>query len=141
MGNLIELTTEQQLIDVFPIMNQLRIDLSLQEFLTLFSQMKKEAYQLFGWQMNDKIVGLAGVAFRTNLYNGRHLYIYDLITDEKERSKGYGDALLLALHSLAKENGAKYVALESGLQRIDAHRFYEEKMCYDKWCYSYRKEL
>lgn len=141
MGDLRELLTEKELVDVYPVMNQLRTNLSLQEYLTLFSQMKEEGYQLFGWQVEDKVVGLAGVAFRTNFYNERHLYIYDLVTDEKERSKGYGDALLLALHALAKENGAKYVALESGLQRVNAHRFYEEKMGYDKWCYSFRKEL
>ncbi|MEY8734403.1 hypothetical protein AB9M92_19405 [Peribacillus frigoritolerans] len=45
------------------------------------------------------------------------------------------------MHNWAKENGAEYVALESGIQRNEAHRFYEEKLDYDKWCYSFRKTL
>lgn len=34
---------------------------------------------------------------------------------------------------------SEYVALESGIRRIEAHRFYEEKFNYDKWCFSFRK--
>lgn len=37
---------------------------------------------------------------------------------------------------LAREKGAQYVSMESGIQRKNAHRFYEEKMNYEKWCYS-----
>ncbi|MCA1054212.1 GNAT family N-acetyltransferase [Rossellomorea aquimaris] len=75
------------------------------------------------------------------MYNKHHLYIYDLITSSSHHSKGYGERLLHYIHTYAKENGAEYVALESGISRSDAHRFYEEKLTYDKWCYSFRKKL
>jgi GNAT superfamily N-acetyltransferase len=50
------------------------------------------------------------------------------VTEPSERSKGYGKKLLSFVQQWSEENGYKIVSLSSGLQRIDAHRFYEEKM-------------
>ncbi|MED0673986.1 GNAT family N-acetyltransferase [Aneurinibacillus aneurinilyticus] len=55
--------------------------------------------------------------------------------------KGYGEALLNYVHNWSKENGYDIVSLSSGLQRIDAHRFYENKMEYDKVSYVFLKRL
>jgi len=45
------------------------------------------------------------------------------------------------VHQWAKENNYNIVSLSSGLQRVDAHRFYEEKMQYDKVSYVFLKRL
>ncbi|MCM3527837.1 GNAT family N-acetyltransferase [Cytobacillus oceanisediminis] len=139
--NIQELTTQEQLKEAFPILNQLRTDLTEETYLHLLKEMQKDGYKLFALYSNEKIVSLAGFSWRINFYNKRHIFIYDLVTDSKQRSFGYGEKLLLYIHSWAKEQGAEYVALESGLQRISAHRFYEDKLDYDKWCYSFRKTL
>ena len=136
-----ELTTRQQLIAAFPVLNQLRTDLTEESYLDLLQGMQKDGYKLIALYNNEKIVSLAGLSWRINFYNKRHVFIYDLVTDSEHRSFGYGEKLLSYIHSWAKEQGADYVALESGLQRIHAHRFYEEKLDYDKWCYSFRKTL
>lgn len=103
--------------------------------------MQKEGYQLYALYHKEKMVALVGCSWRTNFYNKRHVFIYDLVTDENHRSLGYGEELLNYIHHLAKEEGAQYVALESGIFRKDAHRFYEEKFTYEKWCYSFRKNI
>jgi len=139
--SILELTTTEQLIQDFPVMQQLRTDLTEKSFLDLLHEMRKEGYQLFSLIVNNQIVSLAGIGFRTNFYNKSHVYIYDLVTDSSHRSYGYGEKLLSYIHHWSLENGAVYVALESGLQRTDAHRFYEEKLDYDKWCYSFRRTL
>ncbi|WP_017381339.1 GNAT family N-acetyltransferase [Paenisporosarcina sp. TG-14] len=139
--SILELTTIDQWVQAFPVMQQLRTDLTEKSFLDLLHEMRKEGYQLFSLIVNNQIVSLAGIGFRTNFYNKRHVYIYDLVTDSSHRSYGYGEKLLSYIHHWSLENGAVYVALESGLQRTDAHRFYEEKLDYDKWCYSFRRTL
>ena len=142
MGSYIkELTTQEQLKEAFPVLNQLRTDLTEELYLDLFQEMQKDGYKLIALYNNEKIVSLAGLSWRINFYNKRHIFIYDLVTDSEYRSFGYGEKLLSYIHSLAKNQGAEYVALESGLQRLHAHRFYEEKLDYDKWCYSFRKTL
>ncbi|SES44698.1 GNAT family N-acetyltransferase [Psychrobacillus sp. OK032] len=136
-----ELTNKKQWLEAFPIMKQLRTDLTEETYIELLQDMSKDGYRLFAMYVKDEIVSLVGLGWRINFYNKRHIFIYDLVTDVSHRSFGYGEKMLKYIHDWAKENGAEYVALESGLQRIDAHRFYEDKLEYDKWCYSFRKTL
>lgn len=136
-----ELTNKEQWLEAFPIMNQLRTDLTQKTYLELLEEMREDGYTLYALYKDNRIVSLAGLSWRVNFYNKRHVFIYDLVTDNVHRSSGFGEKLLSYIHKWAKENGAEYVALESGIQRDKAHRFYEEKLDYDKWCYSFRKTL
>ncbi|MEY8743234.1 GNAT family N-acetyltransferase, partial [Bacillales bacterium AN1005] len=74
-------------------------------------------------------------------YNGRFTWVCDLVTDNSYRSKGYGEALIEYVQNWSKENGFDIVSLSSGLQRKDAHRFYEQKMGYNKTSYVYLKRV
>lgn len=139
--NVLELTNKEQWLKVFPIMNQLRTDLTEESYLNLLQDMQKDGYKLYALIVEGKMVSVAGLSWRTNFYNKRHVFVYDLVTDTSYRSFGYGEKLLNYIHDWARENGAEYVALESAIQRIDAHRFYEDKLDYDKWCFSFRKTL
>ena len=47
-------------------------------------------------------------------------------------------AIFLVQRWLRQEN-CKLVALSSGLERIDAHRFYQERMNYNKPAYVFKK--
>jgi len=87
------------------------------------------------------IVAVTGYMPMITLYNGRFIWVYDLVTDEAHRSKGYGARLLAHVEKQAGENGYGIVSLSSDLQRKDAHRFYEEKMDYDKVSYVFLKRL
>lgn len=96
---------------------------------------------MFALLEKEKIVAVAGVIQLTNLYYGKHIWVYDLVTDESNRSKGYGEKLLSYVQTWGKEKGCGIVALSSGLSRIDAHRFYENKMGYAKTGYVIQKTL
>ncbi|PFA69258.1 GNAT family N-acetyltransferase [Bacillus sp. AFS015802] len=122
-------------------MKQLRTDLTLGRYMELAHDMRKEGYLLFALSVEDEIVSLAGVRKSINFYNKHHLFVYDLVTNPTQRSSGHGERLLDYIHSYAKRTGAEYVALESGIMRSKAHRFYESKMGYEKWCYSFRKKI
>jgi GNAT superfamily N-acetyltransferase len=57
-------------------------------------------------------------------YAGYRLEVDDLVTDERQRSKGYGATLLSWVEAQAKAMGCDVVTLNSGTHRIHAHRFY-----------------
>ncbi len=59
-----------------------------------------------------------------NTYEGRRLYVDDLVTDEAHRSRGIGRRLLQHLEQKARDIDCDVLALDSGTQRSDAHRFY-----------------
>ncbi|MFF2793695.1 GNAT family N-acetyltransferase [Lysinibacillus xylanilyticus] len=136
-----QLTSQREWMEAYPVMAQLRTELTLEKYLLLLKEMTQDGYLLFALYENMQIVAVAGLSWRVNFYNKRHIFVYDLVTDEKYRSRGYGEKLLQYLHQWGKENGAHYIALESGIQRTSAHRFYEERLGYEKWCYSFRKTL
>lgn len=72
----------------------------------------------------DAVCSLAVWRIVENTYEGRRLYVDDLVTDGKSRSRGYGERLLQALEHKAREAGCDVLALDSGTQRSGAHRFY-----------------
>jgi GNAT superfamily N-acetyltransferase len=125
----------------FPIMKQLRANLNENTFMQIVKVMVEEGYKIFALFEGNQIAALAGVIELTNLYYGRHIWVYDLVTDESKRSLGYGEKLLSYVEKWAKEIGCEVVALSSGLSRVDAHRFYESKMGYAKTSYVLKKQI
>lgn len=136
-----ELSTVEELKEAYPVMKELRTHLSEAEFIELVQQMQHEDYQLFGCYDDGELTSLAGVAIKTNLYLNKHVFVYDLVTADRHRSKGYGEKLLTYLENWGQQRGAHCIALESGVQRTDAHRFYEQKMDFSRVSYSFRKSL
>ncbi|MFJ3390717.1 MULTISPECIES: GNAT family N-acetyltransferase [Lysinibacillus] len=136
-----KLTTQQEWMEAYYVMVQLRTELTVEKYLQLLKEMTQDGYLLFALYENKNIVAVAGLSWRVNFYSERHIFVYDLVTDEEYRSLGYGEILLHYLHKWGKENGAHYIALESGIQRTSAHRFYEDRLGYEKWCFSFRKAL
>ncbi|MCL2524267.1 MAG: GNAT family N-acetyltransferase [Betaproteobacteria bacterium] len=71
-----------------------------------------------------------------NTYEGRRLYIDDLVIDEKHRSQGVGRRLLAALRVTGEACGCDVLALDSGVQRQQAHKFYfREGMTISSFCF------
>lgn len=136
-----ELTTEAEWRAAFPVVQQLRDHLSEAQYLEYLEAMREEGYRLFAVVEAGTIVAVAGVVVRTNFYNGRHLFVYDLVTDEDRRSEGFGERLMRFVTDWAHDNGCESITLESGLWRDDAHRFYEDRLEMDRYCYTFKKEL
>lgn len=140
-----ELTTESQFRTAFPVLRQLRDHLSEETYLEYLREMREEGYRLFGlFEDGDgdgEPIAVAGAALRTNFYNGRHLFVYDLVTRSDRRSEGHGSRLMEFLEEWGRERGCESITLESGLWRERAHRFYEEDLGMDRFCYTFRKEF
>ena len=104
--------------------------------------MVPDGYRLLSLQDDEgTIEALAGFRIATNLYYGKHAWVYELVTAETARSRGHGAMLLGHVEELAGAEGCELVALSSGLQRLDAHRFYEDRMGYDRVSYCFTKPV
>ncbi len=136
-----ELHSEDELRRAYPLMHELRTHLSEEGYLELLGRMIPEGYRLFALHDEDGIRALAGIGLGTNLYYGRYLWVYDLVTTESARSRGHGAALMSYLETLARAEGCDTIALASGLQRSAAHRFYEERIGMQRASYTFSKAL
>ncbi len=136
-----ELTTDDEFREAWLVMAQLRTQLSEEKYLALLAPMRAEGYRLLALRADGQIKALAGIILQTNLYDGRHIFVYDLVTDADARSKGYGQRLLERVEDLAQMEGCECVTLSSGVQRHDAHRFYEDRMGYTRPGHVFKKRF
>jgi GNAT superfamily N-acetyltransferase len=58
---------------------------------------------------------------------GQRAWVEDLAVDPARRSTGIGKRLLDAAKEWGRARGASHLELDSGLARLDAHRFYERE--------------
>ena len=84
----------------------------------------------------DDLVSVALWRIVENTYEGRRLYVDDLVSDETKRSRGAGKLLLNWLEEKAKTLGCHVLALDSGVQRQGANHFYfREGMHIASFCF------
>lgn len=72
----------------------------------------------------ERVVGVAVFRLLEKTFTGRELYCDDLVTDEAQRSRGAGRAMIAYMEEVARGRGCDVLALDSGTQRQQAHRFY-----------------
>ncbi|WP_049631079.1 GNAT family N-acetyltransferase [Cellvibrio sp. pealriver] len=119
--------TQKEIIACYAVMVELRPHLSQDDFLALVERMhNNHGYDLVYLDDNG-IKAVAGIRIAEWLYTGKYLEIDDLITTAAARSQGYGAMLFDWVADYARENHCVQLRLVSGVQRIDAHRFYENK--------------
>jgi GNAT superfamily N-acetyltransferase len=109
----------------YAVMAQLRPHVPASEFVSrVRRQMQSGGYQLAYLEEGGQVRSVAGFRIGENLYYGRFLYVDDLATDAGARSQGFGKRLLDWVIHYARQQGCAAVALDSGVQRFAAHRFY-----------------
>jgi GNAT superfamily N-acetyltransferase len=76
---------------------------------------------------DDQVFGVAVFRCHRNTSSGVQFYVDDLVTAPTARSQGVGKTLFDWLAQEAAGRGATRLRLDSGTQRIDAHRFYHRE--------------
>ena len=116
--------TTKELLRCFPVVVQLRPHLTEGEFLRRVEAQAPESYKIAFVQHAGRPVCVAGFRIMHNLAWGKFLFVDDLVTDERERSKGFGQQMMTWLVQHAKEEKCEQLHLDSGVQRFGAHRYY-----------------
>lgn len=133
--------TDAEIDATFDVMAQLRTHLIRSAYIPLIRSMTQESgYRLAFLRDGGRICAVAGFRITRSLAWGRYLYVDDLISDEKTRSRGYGEALLEWLADYGEAHGCAELHLDSGVQRHAAHRFYLRSRM-DITCYHFRLAL
>jgi GNAT superfamily N-acetyltransferase len=120
-------STDEEIAACFPVMQQLRPKLTPASFLAQVRSQETAGYRLAYVESDGRPVAVAGFRILETLVSGRFLNVDDLVTFESERSKGHGARLLRGLIERAQADGCQGLELDSGVQRKDAHRFYERE--------------
>ena len=130
--------TDEQILATREVMLQLRPAIAPEDYLPTIRRMTQtDGYCLAALYDEDTVRAVAGYRFIEMLYCGRIMYVDDLNTDERHRSRGYGQALMDWLKAEARGKGCGELHLDSGVQRENTHRFYfRERLTIN--CYHFR---
>ena len=119
--------SDAEIRSAFPVMRQLRPHLDEAAFVDTVRAAERLGLRSVLHVDDGRVVAVAGFRLLDQLKSGLVLYVDDLVTDEAERSKRYGDALLDWLVAHAREQQCVAFELDSGVHRFAAHRFYFRK--------------
>ena len=119
--------TDQEIGECYPVMRQLRPHLTPESFLERVRFQERLGYCLVYLKTDGGPVAVAGFQIRETLVDGRFLHVDDLVTLDAERSQGHGAELIRWLARRSRELSCTGLQLDSGVQRKDAHRFYERE--------------
>lgn len=82
-------------------------------------------YKTLVAEVDNEVVGFIGLCkLHAYEYDGEYVRIISLVVSEKYRSKGIGTKLVKSGEQWAMGEGAIAIALNSGINRKEAHEFY-----------------
>lgn len=120
--------TETEIRKCYGVMSQLRPHLSLENFVAQVNrQIENSNFQLVYLEDLDEIKAVGGIRIAEWLARGKSLEIEDLVSQENERSKGFGGELFDWIVEYAKNQNCAEVRLVSHVTRFGAHKFYLNK--------------
>jgi len=109
-----------ELEDIYELIVQLYQDLDYKEFEDLMYDMRHMEYKMLGVFDEEKLVCYAGVSIQTNLYDKRHLFVFDFIADslhvrQEYQRQSYENSMLAYLSDYAKSAMCHKVVFASHL--------------------------
>jgi GNAT superfamily N-acetyltransferase len=110
------------------------------DYLAYLQTMFREGANMGALHVDSVVKALAVYRCHHTTFHGLRFYLDDLVTDESERSRGYGAAMLAWCEQRAIENGCSAFDLESGVQRSRAHQFYF-RQGFKIFAFGFTKEL
>ncbi|ACQ82234.1 GCN5-related protein N-acetyltransferase [Beutenbergia cavernae DSM 12333] len=126
---------------VLPVLVQLRPHLTAASLAAVYAEAHPGGLRLTALVGADgECLAVAGWRETVNTAMGRHVYVEDLVTASERRSRGAGATLLAEIERRARAVGCRFVDLDSGTHRTDAHRFYHREG-YTVSSFHFRKDL
>jgi GNAT superfamily N-acetyltransferase len=120
-------TSDEDIAACFEVMHDLRPHIGQHEFVERIRSQQQQGYHLAFIRDESGPVAAAGYRYITNLAWGHFMYVDDLVTSDRARSRGYGAALLSWLHEEARRHDCGELHLDTGTWRGGAQRFYKRE--------------
>jgi GNAT superfamily N-acetyltransferase len=117
--------TDTEIDATFEVMQQLRPHLQRDHYVAAMHALRaSDGLELLALRDQGAVRAVATYRVMNMLYCGRLLYVDDLVTDERVRSRGYGARLMARLKQEARARDCSQIQLISNVKREGAHRFY-----------------
>jgi ribosomal protein S18 acetylase RimI-like enzyme len=124
---------ENELTNLFPIFSQLNPNMSKENFISNYKQVKDKEYYLYQAIIDENnkkhAIGLIGYIFNEDLCVGRAMYIDVLVVDKNYRNKGIAKQLMdFAISKLHQDKKAHCIRWTTRNDLHEAINFYNKKI-------------
>ncbi len=114
-------------VDINSLVNEFGFECNQEEMKNrLSSILSKDIHKVLVAEIDNKVIGFVDFDHYEVVYSDPGINITGLIVNIEYRNKGVGTALLLEIEKYAKSNKMAFIRVNSGSQRIDAHKFYKK---------------
>lgn len=139
--NIVVALTDQEICKSYDVMSELRPGYTVEGYLAqVKKQMEIANFRIAMLSDSGVVHCVAGYRVTESLAWGKFMYVDDLVTSNKSRSRNFGKTMSDWLIAIAKEQQCTQFHLDSGVQRYSAHRFYlRERM--DITCHHFMRAL
>ena len=119
-----ELTTKQEMLDQFEVMQHLYTKFTLEKYDSYLTEMIPHNYNQIAVFEHGICIGISGLWSGTKLWSGKYLEIDNFIVHPDHRKKGVGKMMTDYIDAKAKETGCTMIVLDAFTGNFAAHRFY-----------------
>ena len=116
--------SDADLARISDVLLELRGTFTKEALIAQIKAQQEAGYRVAYVESAGEVLCVAGFVIGMKLAWGKHLYVDDLVTAERHRSRGAGKRMLDWLKTHALALGCRQLQLDSGVQRFAAHRFY-----------------
>jgi GNAT superfamily N-acetyltransferase len=113
-----------ELEKISDVLLELRTEFDKPSLIAQIKAQQQAGYTIAYVESDGEVLCVAGFVVGTKLAWGKHIYVDDLVTAERHRSKGAGALMIDWFKTYARQLGCTQLHLDSGVQRFGAHRFY-----------------
>jgi len=124
MQQVIELTTIDEMMEQFSLIQQLYPDYTIEKYEDLLAAMLPNNYKQIIVVENGITIGLAGFWIGTKLWSGKYLEMDNVVVHENFRSNGIGSIMTNYLNQKAIDEDCKMIVLDAFSTNFGAHKFY-----------------
>jgi ribosomal protein S18 acetylase RimI-like enzyme len=124
MQQVIELGTKTEMMEQFPLIQQLYPDYTIEKYEDLLAAMLPNNYKQIIVVENGITIGLAGFWIGTKLWSGKYLEMDNVVVHEDFRSNGIGSIMTNYLNQKAINEDCKMIVLDAFSTNFGAHKFY-----------------
>jgi ribosomal protein S18 acetylase RimI-like enzyme len=124
MQQVIELGTKTEMMEQFPLIQQLYPDYTIEKYADLLAAMLPNNYKQIIVVENGITIGLAGFWIGTKLWSGKYLEMDNVVVHEDFRSNGIGSIMTNYLNQKAIDEDCKMIVLDAFSTNFGAHKFY-----------------
>jgi GNAT superfamily N-acetyltransferase len=115
----------EELLETYPLVRLLKPELGYDAFCHIQTEAFKEGYQCVGaFTRSNELLGMCGYWIRHRFCSMKVMHVDSIVAADHMQGKGIGSVIMDWVIEEARKQGCDHMALDTYIERKEAHSFY-----------------